>query len=100
MNEEDQNGVFSPPLGSQEGMKSSASVQNEVRKCSCSPFAENQRLFLQQSRPGLVSALLPTDSFFFFFFHWWEEVLLSPQPCAGEPQSVVVLGLLGPESDS
>lgn len=29
------------------------------------PFAENQRLFLQQSRPGLVSALLPTDFFFF-----------------------------------
>lgn len=61
------------------------------------PIAETQRLFLQQSRPGLVSALLPTD---FFFFHWWEEVLLSPQPCAGEPQSLVVLGLWGPESDS
>lgn len=59
------------------------------------PIAEKQRLFLEQSRPGLVSALLPTD-----FFHWWEEVLLSPQPCAGEPQSLVVLGLLGPESDS
>lgn len=30
------------------------------------PIAEKQRLFLQQSRPGLVSALLPTDFFFFF----------------------------------
>lgn len=33
MNEEDQVGVFDPLLGSQEGMKSSASVQNEGRKC-------------------------------------------------------------------
>lgn len=64
------------------------------------PIAEKQGLFLQESRRGLVITLLPTDFFFFFFLHWWEEVLLSPQPRAGEPQSVVVIDLLGPANDS
>lgn len=67
------------------------------------PIAEKQGLFLQRSRPGLISTVLPTDFvylFIYLFLHWWEEVLLSPLPCAGGPQSLVVLGLLGPENDS
>lgn len=42
----------------------------------------------------------PPHLFIYLFLHWWEEVLRSPLPCAGEPQSLVVLGLLGPENDS
>ena len=54
-------------------------------------------------RPGFCSSLqLIFFSFLFLLFsflHWWEEVLLS-LPCAGELQSIVVLGLLGPAKDS
>lgn len=31
------------------------------------PIAENQGLLLQQSRPGLISTLLPTDIYLFIY---------------------------------
>lgn len=67
--------------------------------------AEKRGLFLQESRAGLVFTLFLNDLFLYLFFififwHLWEEVLLSTQPCAGQPQSLVVLGLLGPKNDS
>lgn len=99
MNETDHKVVFNHALEFQEGLKSSASVQNEGRKCYCSPLQRNRVYFSR----NLAEAWLLLSSpriFFFFFLHWWEEVLLSPQPRAGEPQSVVVIDLLGPANDS
>lgn len=57
-------GGFSSPLGSQEGMLWSAWVQKEGRKCYCTPLQRNS-LFLQHSRPGLISTVLPTYLFIF-----------------------------------
>lgn len=98
MNEVDPKVAFNRPLGSQEGVKSSASVQNEGRKCYRSPLQSTGFISPAGSpRPGFYSP--PHRFFFFFFLHWW-EVLLSPRRCAEEPQSLVVLGLLGPENGS
>lgn len=62
--------------------------------------AEKRALFLQAW--FLLSSSLIYLLFFSFLFFWHlgEEVLPSTHTCAGQQQSLVVLGLVGPESDS
>lgn len=106
MNELDQKMVFISPLGSQKRMMSSAWIQRRAGNATAPHCRETGFISpVISPRPGFRS-LLPTDLFiylflnFLIFWHLWEEVLLSTQPCAGQPQSLVVLGLLEPESDS
>lgn len=90
--------AFNLPLkGFQKAVKSSAGFwalfgSEKGQEMLLLPVAEKQGLFLHQSCLGLISLLL-TD----FFFSLMGGVLLSPQPCARKPQSLVVLGLWGRE---
>lgn len=80
---------------------SSAWVQKKGRKCSRSPLQRNWVYFsssLAQAWFLLSSPLILLT--YLFILHWWEDVLFSPLPCAGDPQSLGVFGPLGPDSDS
>lgn len=66
MNETDHKVVFNHALEFQEGLKSSASVQNEGRKCYCSPLQRNRVYFSRNLAEAWL--LLSSPRIFFFFF--------------------------------
>lgn len=68
MNETDPKVVLNPPFESQEGAKSSASVQNEGRKCPCSPLRRNRVYFSRNLARACFLLSSPLFYYFFFFF--------------------------------